>query len=89
MNRAKIEKNFKPSIKTKKKGIMPSAGHKIAFEIIFHHNQHLFEALIDVCDFTALETDMIQIIDAVEKDKAEMQKLDILDTLEQLRNGIK
>lgn len=38
-------------------------------------NQNLFEALQRVCDFTALETDMQEIIDAVEKDKKEYEHL--------------
>lgn len=33
--------------------------------------QNLFEALQNVCGFTALESDMLEIINAYEKDKAE------------------
>ena len=33
--------------------------------------QNLFEALQNVCGFTALENDMFEIINAYEKDKAE------------------
>ena len=33
--------------------------------------QNLFEALQNVCGFTALESDMFEIINAYEKDKAE------------------
>jgi hypothetical protein len=32
-------------------------------------NKNLFEALQQICNFTALESDMREIIDAVEKDK--------------------
>lgn len=34
-------------------------------------NQNLFKALQNVCGFTALESDMFEIINAYEKDKAE------------------
>ena len=34
-------------------------------------NQNLFEALHNVCGFTALESDMFEIINAYEKDRAE------------------
>jgi hypothetical protein len=35
------------------------------------NNQNLFEALQNVCGFTALESDMFEIINAYDKDKSE------------------
>jgi hypothetical protein len=49
--------------------------------------QKLFEALQNVCGFTALESDMFEIIDAYEKDKAEqLPQADVSGRSEQLVN---
>ena len=37
-------------------------------------NQNLFNALADICNFSATEDEMILIINAVEKDKEEYQQ---------------
>lgn len=37
-------------------------------------NQHLFNALVDVASFYALESDMAEILNAVDKDRAEQRK---------------
>ena len=47
--------------------------------------QKLFEALQNVCGFTALESDMFEIINAYEKDKAEqLPQADVSGRSEQL-----
>ncbi len=49
-------------------------------------NQKLFDTLKRVCDFTALETDMAEIIDAVEKDNpAQLNGRDLPSAREMLR----
>ncbi len=42
-------------------------------------HQNLFEALQNVCGFTALETDIYEIINAYEKDRSEqLQQKDVI-----------
>ncbi|BFP39522.1 hypothetical protein FGF1_03670 [Flavobacteriaceae bacterium GF1] len=45
-------------------------------EIELSRGQNLFEALQDVCGFIALESDMDEIIRAVEKDNKQILKID-------------
>lgn len=46
----------------------------IVEKIELKRGQHLFNALYDVCGFTALESDMDEIIRAVEKDNEQNLK---------------
>src|SRR3990167_8448891 len=58
-------------------------------------NQNLFNALQDVCGFTALQTDMIEIIDAYEKDKSGQlvnipdSKMKTIDKLNEILKDLK